>query len=77
MDKSLENVKCPLCDGPMVSRKSSYGIFWGCKNFPNCTGTRDSMGRSKEDKFKERNEEYDRQEEDKKDGVAKFTFKKR
>lgn len=41
-----ENVKCPTCDGPMVSRKSKYGVFWGCKKFPKCKGTRDSMGRS-------------------------------
>jgi ssDNA-binding Zn-finger/Zn-ribbon topoisomerase 1 len=47
---TIENVKCPKCDGPMVSRKSSYGIFWGCENFPECDGTRDSMGRSKEER---------------------------
>ena len=48
-----ENVKCPVCDGPMVSRKSSYGVFWGCKDYPNCKGTRDSQGRSKEDREQE------------------------
>lgn len=28
----------------MVSRKSKYGVFWGCKDYPNCDGTRDNMG---------------------------------
>ena len=45
-----ENVKCPDCDGPMVSRTGKFGVFWGCKAFPNCKGTRDSMGRSKADR---------------------------
>lgn len=45
-----ENVKCPECDGPMVSRKGKFGIFWGCKSFPACKGTRDSMGLSKGEK---------------------------
>jgi len=39
-----ENVTCPDCNGPMVSRKSQHGVFWGCKNYPNCKGTRNSMG---------------------------------
>ena len=42
----LENVTCPDCGGPMVSRKSQHGVFWGCKAFPKCRGTRDSMGQS-------------------------------
>src|SRR5437899_12991883 len=45
-----ENVKCPDCDGPMVSRTGKFGVFWGCKAFPACKGTRDSMGRSKADR---------------------------
>ena len=45
-----ENVKCPDCEGPMVSRTGKFGVFWGCKAFPNCKGTRDSMGRSKADR---------------------------
>lgn len=39
-----ENVRCPECDGPMVSRKSAHGVFWGCANYPKCRGTRNSMG---------------------------------
>lgn len=44
-----ENVKCPDCDGPMVPHQSQYGAFWGCKAYPRCKGTRNSMGLSKED----------------------------
>ena len=51
-----ESVKCPICDGPMVSRKSSYGVFFGCKDYPKCNGTRDSQGRSKEER--EHHEEW-------------------
>lgn len=42
----IENVKCPDCDGPMVSRKSGKDgrIFWGCKAFPKCRGTRNTDG---------------------------------
>ena len=50
----IENVKCPECDGPMVSRKGQYGIFWGCKKYPNCRGTRDNLGRSKAERDAER-----------------------
>ncbi len=50
MHPSLENVKCPECNGPMVSRKSQHGIFWGCKAYPKCKGTRDNEGRSKVDR---------------------------
>ena len=53
----LEEVKCPECEGPMVSRKSKYGVFWGCKNYPKCKGTRDSMGRSKAERDLEREDE--------------------
>ena len=47
---TIENVKCPKCDGPMQSRSSKHGVFWGCKDYPNCDWTRDSMGRSKEER---------------------------
>lgn len=41
-----ENVTCPKCGGPMVSRlnKAERRRFWGCKKFPKCTGTRDTDG---------------------------------
>lgn len=53
----IENVKCPDCGGDMVSRKSQYGVFWGCKDYPKCKGTRDSMGRSKAERQAEKQEE--------------------
>jgi ssDNA-binding Zn-finger/Zn-ribbon topoisomerase 1 len=53
-----EDVKCPECGGPMVSRNGKYGVFWGCKKYPDCAGTRDSEGRSKA----ERNAEPKQQE---------------
>lgn len=52
-----ENVKCPHCEGPMVSRSSKYGTFWGCKKFPQCKGTRDSMGLSKQERDAERDKD--------------------
>lgn len=39
-----ENVKCPDCEGPMVARTSAHGKFWGCKAYPKCGGTRNSLG---------------------------------
>lgn len=31
------NVKCPLCNGDIIKRKSKKGrIFFGCSNFPDC-----------------------------------------
>jgi len=59
---TIENVKCPDCDGPMVSRKGIHGIFWGCKNYPDCKGTRDNMGRSKADREAEKEQERDKKE---------------
>lgn len=45
--KDTGELKCPECGGAMASRTGQYGRFWGCKNYPQCKGTRDSMGRSK------------------------------
>jgi len=41
-----ENVKCPDCDGPMVSRqnKRDGSRFWGCAAYPKCRGTRNVDG---------------------------------
>jgi ssDNA-binding Zn-finger/Zn-ribbon topoisomerase 1 len=54
---TTENVKCPDCDGDMVSRTGKYGTFWGCKDYPKCKGTRDSMGRSKAERDAERDKD--------------------
>lgn len=41
---TIENVACPDCGGPMTPRTSAHGKFWGCKAYPRCRGTRNSMG---------------------------------
>lgn len=51
-----EAVTCPICEGPMVSRQSARGRFWGCRSFPKCRGTRDVDGES----FAERGADGDR-----------------
>lgn len=55
MTTSIENVMCPECGVRMVPRNGKFGKFWGCPNYPKCKGTRDSMGLSKEDRWKEKN----------------------
>ena len=73
MTFKYEEVLCPDCNGPMISRKSAHGVFWGCKAYPQCKGTRDSLGRSKADRAREKGENY---EKDDKDETNKFSFKK-
>jgi very-short-patch-repair endonuclease len=34
------NRNCPICGSGMVLRTGRYGKFYGCSNFPYCTGTR-------------------------------------
>ena len=45
----IENVKCPECDGPMVSRanRDTGQRFWGCKRYPICKGTRNTDGEAR------------------------------
>lgn len=59
---SIEDTKCPDCNGPMVPRTSKHGKFWGCKNYPVCKGTRDSMGLSKADRDKRKSESEEEEE---------------
>ena len=53
-DKKPEGLKCPDCGSEMIERKSQYGMFWGCRQYPKCKGTRDSEGLSKADRRNER-----------------------
>ncbi len=55
---------CPNCSSKMISRKGQYGVFWGCSNYPNCKGTRDSFGHSKADRDKEKGIVNDELEDD-------------
>lgn len=52
---AIENIKCPQCGGPMVSRanKKTGQRFWGCRAYPECTGTRDTDGESNRDRLPE------------------------
>jgi DNA topoisomerase-1 len=34
------DVMCHLCGKPMVLKKGRFGPFYGCSNYPECTGTR-------------------------------------
>lgn len=54
MSFKYEETLCPDCNGEMVSRTGKFGVFWGCKKFPICKGTRDSQGRSKADRDNEK-----------------------
>jgi ssDNA-binding Zn-finger/Zn-ribbon topoisomerase 1 len=63
MTFKYDEVKCPNCGGDMISRKGKFGVFWGCKDYPKCTGTRDSEGRSKADREKWKEEQSERTDE--------------
>lgn len=43
---------CPECGGEMLLRtnRQNGDKFWGCKKYPECRGTRDSSGLSKEER---------------------------
>lgn len=32
---------CPMCGSDMELRSGSHGKFWGCKEYPDCRGTKD------------------------------------
>jgi len=72
----LEEVKCPDCDGEMVSRTGKFGVFWGCKSFPKCKGTRDSMGRSRADRAAERESKQEDEDRDIDRAQGRTTFRK-
>lgn len=49
----IEDTKCPVCNSKMKPAKGKHGAYWRCSRW-GCLGTRDSMGRSVEEKEKER-----------------------
>lgn len=53
----LEETLCPECGSKMLSRKGTYGVFWGCSTYPKCRGTRDNEGRSKAERAAQRDNE--------------------
>lgn len=42
MSMREEDEACPDCGGPMVKRanRTDGTLFWGCTQYPDCTGTR-------------------------------------
>ena len=61
MTQKPENLTCPECGEPMVSRANAITgqRFWGCSNYPQCRGTRDTDGESKEDRHRRPNRRYE------------------
>lgn len=57
-----KNPTCPDCGGPMESRinRQNQRRFWGCKNYPNCKGTRDTDGLSRSERNHDREDTEDR-----------------
>ncbi len=78
----IEETLCPDCNKKMISRKSQYGTFWGCSDYPKCKGTRDSNGLSKAERAAEKeNTERDIEKEvevseDKANKNDKFRFRR-
>ena len=61
----IEETLCPECDAKMVSRKNKEGRrFWGCSNFPHCRGTRDIDGKSRNERYHEKNPDVEREDVD-------------
>jgi len=72
---AIEETLCPICNKKMVSRKGKYGSFWGCKSYPKCNGTRDNMGRSRDERERENQKEKD-EETDRHNGPNRFPFRR-
>lgn len=53
---------CPDCGGEMLLRtnRQNGDKFWGCKKYPECRGTRDSSGLSREER-KAKQDSYEQQ----------------
>lgn len=39
--QSIEQGKCPRCNGNLVLRNGKYGLFYACTNYPRCRFTQD------------------------------------
>ena len=56
---------CPSCGGRMVLRRpkpkaaKQFDPFWGCANYPDCTGTREILDDGKPDMFEESEAYYE------------------
>lgn len=47
--------KCPKCDSPLIYRKTIFGSFHGCSNYPKCKYIDDGKEGKKEDKKNNKN----------------------
>lgn len=50
-----ENVTCPECGGPMMSRanRATGQRFWGCKRYPVCKGTLNTDGDARSSSYRD------------------------
>ncbi len=37
--EGAQELRCPICGGPMILREGRFGRFYGCKDYPKCKGT--------------------------------------
>lgn len=54
--KVIKETLCPVCKSRMKPMNGKFGKYWKCIIL-GCTGTRDSMGRSKEEYKRDRDDE--------------------
>lgn len=38
-EEAVANGRCPRCGGELMLRKGTYGLFYGCSNYPRCRFT--------------------------------------
>ena len=38
-EETIANGRCPRCGGELMLRKGTYGLFYGCSNYPRCRFT--------------------------------------
>lgn len=56
---TTDTLPCPDCGADMALRtnRQNGNKFWGCKKYPNCKGTRDENGLSREDRERQKDKE--------------------
>ncbi|OHA58558.1 MAG: DNA topoisomerase I [Candidatus Vogelbacteria bacterium RIFOXYD1_FULL_44_32] len=45
LGEAPQDIKCPLCDKPMIIKLGKGGKFYSCNNFPACNGARTMEGK--------------------------------
>ena len=48
LGKAPADIKCPICDGPMIIKLGKSGKFLSCEKFPDCQGARTIEGKELE-----------------------------